>query len=99
MGQGWPGDLREADLGCRMLVWDPEGCGLVLPSLQMYPLIRREARISLGMRSNCCMLGELPACAGIIPTAKQNLLLARLRLTTSDGTNVILGEGHPRGCL
>lgn len=43
------------------------------------------------------MLGELLACSGSIPTAKQNSLLARFKVTTSDGTSVMLGEGDLRG--
>lgn len=45
------------------------------------------------------MLGEPPVCAGNMPTAKQNPLLARLKLTTSDGTSVVSGKGDPCGWL
>lgn len=48
------------------------------------------AGVSLGTRSR---LG----CAGSIPTAEQNPLLARLKPAVAGGTSVPCGEGDPRG--
>lgn len=96
MGQGCSGELEERWPGCRVLVWDPESRSWALPSPRT---CHRNwgSWCELGPVVKLLQAGRAPACAGSIPTAKQNPLLAQLKLTTSDGTSVTSSEGDPCG--
>lgn len=87
-GAGLSGDLEEDSLACGALVWDPESCGLVLPSPQRHHLIwgSRHVVALLQAGSAACVCWQHP-------DRKARAPFGTARADQSAGTGVISVKG------